>query len=1415
LRRTWRVHKRALLALMLPLFAMAALSWAMGPGWAQLLPNPDAQRETQKSAAQRRREANERLQATLNGQPKLAAEAAQTKAQAQPTATKQALMAAPLAVGSTPVGINPLVDIALPNYANSPNIRKFVDGLPGLGPGSANNLGQYIPVANADTITFPGSDYYEIGLVQYREQMHSDLPPVVGASKTDPAATGGTLLRGYVQLNNGTDSNPVSPTYGQNVVAPAPVHYLGPIILSQKNRPVRIKFTNLLPTGAGGDLYLPVDTTVMGAGMGPDGINMYTQNRATLHLHGGLTPWVSDGTPHQWTVPAAEVTPYAKGDSVANVPDMPAPGPGSLTFYWTNEQSARLMFYHDHAYGITRLNVYGGEAAGYLITDQVEENLINTSVLPNLGGLYRYGIPLVIQDKTFVNDGTTPPGPGFPAGYTATQPTSVVDPLWSTWVLGSTGGNLWLPHEYLPNENIYNSTGFNDMGRWDYAPWMIPPMPVQNLVLPSPTVVPEAFMDTAVVNGTAFPYVELPPTAVRFRILNACNDRMLNLQLYKADPAGHTVTDTLGASWGTEVKMVPASPNPAAPTWPTDGRPGGVPDPTTAGPSWYQIGNEGGMLAQVAVVPPQPVDFDYNRRSVTFGGVTSKSLYLPPAVRADVVVDLSSYLPGDTVILYNDAPAPMPLYDTRYDYFSDDPDQTLIGGAPSTPPGFGPNTRTIMQIRIKGTTTGAFNLGALQAALPTAFAVGQDPILVPNSGYDLAYNAAFPDIYANAIDESLNLSGTTQSVALVKAVLPGQGYTTPPTVSFYGGGGTGAQATATLNGITGITVVTGGSLYSANPTVTITPAVGDTGTGATATATVSAGVITAIAVINPGSNYLLAPTVTITDATGTGATATATITLGSVGAINLTAFGSGYTKAPYVYLTGGGGTGAQADAMLAGATAMDGKNLLEGFDMMFGRMNAVLGSTPNPLTPTVGAGPVVGAAFYIDPPTEVLAADQPKPLLWRLAHIGVDSHAIHFHLFNAQVVNRVDWTGVIKPPDPSELGWKETVRTNPFEDLIVALRPSALDMKLPFGLPESNRLLDVTMPAGSTANFTPVPPPPGLPAAGQITNVMTNFGWEYVWHCHLLGHEENDMMRPIVFQVPSTAPSAPSGLAAANPGNGVQLTWTDPTPFNYVTGLPVSTLGNSANEVGFQVQRATGTGGGTFTQIGTAPANSTTYTDGTVTNGRTYRYRVVIFNAAGTATSGTVSITAQIMSPPTNLRAAVQTGPQVLLTWTDNSNIETGFVVERSTNGGAFAQIAAPGPRGGTGTVTYTDATVVLGNTYAYRVKAMRGTVSSAYTNTATISVSTPAAPTNLAGSLAGRRVTLTWTDNSNNETGFTVQQANNSAFTGATSTNVAANTPTWRSGNLARRTTYWFQVRSYNGLGTSAWSNVFSITTP
>jgi len=270
-----------------------------------------------------------------------------------------------------------------------------------------------------------------------------------------------------------------------------------------------------------------------------------------------MTPWISDGTPHQWITPAADPTHYKTGASMRNVPDMPDPGDGSQTFYWTNQQSARLMFYHDHAYGLTRLNVYAGEAAGYLVTDSNEEALLTGGVIPDLGGVYHWGIPLIIQDKTFVDAAQIPNQ----------------DPTWN-W--GTTPGvprtgDLWFPHVYMPNQNPAVLNGSNPMGRWDYGPWFWPPIttlvhpPIPSLVpgvpdtpaTPNPSLVPEAFMDTPVVNGTAYPYLNVDRRAYRFRILNACNDRALNLGLYYADTTLLTPTPVAGS----EVKMVDAVPH--------------------------------------------------------------------------------------------------------------------------------------------------------------------------------------------------------------------------------------------------------------------------------------------------------------------------------------------------------------------------------------------------------------------------------------------------------------------------------------------------------------------------------------------------------------------------------------------------------------------------------------------------------------------------------------------------------------------------------------------------------------------------------------------------------------------------------------------------------------------------------------
>ena len=124
-----------------------------------------------------------------------------------------------------------------------------------------------------------------------------------------------------------------------------------------------------------------------------------------------------------------------------------------MTFFYTNQQSARLMWIHDHAVGITRLEVYAGEASPYELQDPVERGLVTSGVIP------ADEIPLIIQDKTFVPDDI----------QLAAQ-----DPTWDKATWGA-GGSLWFPHVYMPNQNPGDNTGASPMGRWDYGPWFWPP----------------------------------------------------------------------------------------------------------------------------------------------------------------------------------------------------------------------------------------------------------------------------------------------------------------------------------------------------------------------------------------------------------------------------------------------------------------------------------------------------------------------------------------------------------------------------------------------------------------------------------------------------------------------------------------------------------------------------------------------------------------------------------------------------------------------------------------------------------------------------------------------------------------------------------------------------------------------------
>jgi len=152
-------------------------------------------------------------------------------------------------------------------------------------------------------------------------------------------------------------------------------------------------------------------------------------------------------------------------------------------------------------------------------------------------------------------------------------------------------------------------------------------------------------------------------------------------------------------------------------------------------------------------------------------------------------------------------------------------------------------------------------------------------------------------------------SSTVLSSITVKT--QGSGYTSVPTVSITGGGGSGATATASL-GVVKLTLGASGNNYTTTPTCTISaPPAG--GTQATCTVKLSGKKVGSIAIGVAGAGYTSTPTVSITGGGGSGATATASL---GVVAVALGSPGSGYTSTPTVTITGGGGSGATAQAVM-------------------------------------------------------------------------------------------------------------------------------------------------------------------------------------------------------------------------------------------------------------------------------------------------------------------------------------------------------------------------------------------------------------------------------------------------------------------------------------------------------------------
>jgi len=214
------------------------------------------------------------------------------------------------------------------------------------------------------------------------------------------------------------------------------------------------------------------------------------------------------------------------------------------------------------------------------------------------------------------------------------------------------------------------------------------------------------------------------------------------------------------------------------------------------------------------------------------------------------------------------------------------------------------------------------------------------------------------------------------------------------------------------------------------------------------------------------------------------------------------------------------------------------------------------------------------------------------------------------------------------------------------------------------------------------------------------------------------------------------------------------------------------------------------------------------YSDHTMTWGAGY-------SGMGLMSVSVVNLSLNAPNPPSGLTATGFSTSQINLAWTDNSTNETGFLLERKTgSGGAWSQIASLGAN----VVTFSNTGLTEGTTYYYRVRAYHSYGTSAYSNEAMAAtpVALPAAPSNLTVSvIASTQITLTWTDNSTNETGFLVERRTGTSVTWSQIASLSANVRAFSDTGLTAGTTYYYRVRARNASGYSGYSNEVMAATP
>ncbi len=343
-----------------------------------------------------------------------------------------------------------------------------------------------------------------------------------------------------------------------------------------------------------------------------------------------------------------------QGEMVHNINNPVTGGQGVGRFGYKNDQPSSTLWFHDHALGITRLNVYAGPAGFYLIRDPLGvsgetglisgnlpgpapvagEDLVTTNFPAALGGSrekYRE-VSIAIQGRSFNEDGSLfyPDNRAFFEGLN---------------VAGTANTNPQFPGAGELQISFDEEGGLPS----DIAP----------------TWNPEAFFNTMVVNGTTWPQMEVAPSLYRFRLLNGTNSRFLNLTMPVVDPVSGLQTTVTKNIWYREINSNNGG---YKGPWQQDQQP-------INELYMYQIGTEQSLLPQVTAIRegfatrlnhnPQAWAFEQapymevNNRLIigeTAAPDPIQGVLMGPAERADIIVDFRGLPNGTTVRMINTAP---------------------------------------------------------------------------------------------------------------------------------------------------------------------------------------------------------------------------------------------------------------------------------------------------------------------------------------------------------------------------------------------------------------------------------------------------------------------------------------------------------------------------------------------------------------------------------------------------------------------------------------------------------------------------------------------------------------------------------------------------------------------------------------